>query len=115
MTDGPTPEFWQRYSRATNAPVIMGLGLDGVVALNERVIAAGEFDAMSEADQRLIEQAEYEISAGLSPTLQDPADWARGSDWAREEAELGLEPAPVPAEAKALELPDADGDGWVGL
>lgn len=116
MSDGPTPEFWDRFSRATNAPVIMGLDPAAGRALNERMLAAGTFEAMSETDQRLIEQAEYEISAGLSPTLQHPDDWAAGSDWAAEEAELGLEPAPPPeAELKALELPAADDDGWVGM
>lgn len=105
---GPSADLWERYSRATNAPVIMALGPAGVTALNERVVKAREFEDLAPADRALVEKAELEISAGLSPTLQDPSDWQ--SDWAAEDA---ADDARQAREGKAL--PTVDDDAWVGL
>lgn len=115
---GPDPELWDRYSRATNAPVIMALGLDGVSEFNARVVAARTWEALSDGDRELILRAEYEISAGLSPTLQQPADWTVGSDWAAEDEAFGLEPGEAPAGdggSQGKSLPDPDDGGWIGL
>lgn len=100
---GPSPELMERYSRATQAPSIMALGLDGVTAFNERVIAARTFEGLSAADQQLIVAAEAEINAGASPTLVDPEEWGPWDD---------VPAAPAVAEAKSA--PGDDG-GWVGL
>lgn len=115
--EGPDPELWERYSHATNGPAIMDLGLDGVAELNERVIAARTWAGLSAADQALIRLAEIQISSGLSPTLQHPASWAAGSDWAAEDAELGLEPGDAPDDggSEGKSLPSPDDGGWIGL
>lgn len=105
---GPDPDLWERYSRACQAPVIMGLGLDGVAAMNERVIAAGTFDELSAADQGLIRDAELQISSGLSPTLQQPEDWTAGSDWTAEDEALD-------GGSSADSLPDPGEGDWIGL
>lgn len=113
---GPTPEFMIRYSRATQAPIVMALGLDGVTALNERVIAAGTYEALDDDDKRLILRAEQQIRAGESPTLQNPADW--DWDWMAEDAALDdplLADDDASGEDDEAKGIDYDDEGWIGL
>lgn len=114
--EGPDPALWDRYSVATNAPVIMGMELDELVAMNDRVVAARTWDGLSEEDRELIELAELQVSAGMSPTLQHPDSYAHLSDWTKEDEALGLEPGePRDGGSQGKSLPDPNAADWIGL
>jgi hypothetical protein len=98
---GPDAELIRRSSLAMNAPLLID-----DPELNDRLVAALErastFSDLPEEMQRLIEQGEEQVRAGLSPTLVNPADWT-GDDWASEDAQ-----ADAGDDA-------ADDDSWVGV
>lgn len=96
---GPSRALLERLGRAEHSPLLMGMPFAVRKALERRVIAVREFDQLSDADQELIEAGEREVSAGLSPTLQNPADW--GGDWAAED--LAVQERRERGERKVLE------------
>lgn len=103
---GPSRELLERLGRAEHSPLFMAMDLPVRKALEARVVQCREFGELTEPDQELIEAGEREVSAGLSPTLQNPADW--GGDWAAEDEQVGARRGR--AQAKALDV-----DGWAGI
>ena len=105
-------DLWDRTSIALNSRTAMSPDFD-TDAFRDRMIAVDTFEELAPSDQRLLEQLEQEVAAGLSPTLGELRTPVHGSGltWAQEDAQEAAEDAA--AEAKSL--PSADDDGWVGL
>lgn len=81
---GPDEQLRERYSRALAGPSLIALQDDDAWGLQQRVIDAGTWDALSAEDQALLERGILEVNAGQSPTLQGEFT----GDWGAEDAAL---------------------------
>ena len=93
---GPSPVLQMLFAKAQAAPLLVALPGGEQHALNERVIAAREFEDLDRADQALISRGILQTNAGMAGANYGDFD----ADWAAEDA----------VRDRVEDASDADGD-----